>query len=70
MIVSVGYQSISRSNILNDFSTRTIPHFEDLYKYPVSTGLVEYSFLTVTEFFFDIFGGTEGLVSTPPIENG
>ena len=64
MIVCLGQQIINGKRIQNCFLNRSLPHFEEFSKYPLSKGFISHSFyegLDATEFFFHTIGGRENL---------
>ena len=67
MIGCVGQQTVSGNRIPNGFLNRSLPHFEEFSRYPISKGFVGHSFydgMNAIEFFFHTMGGREGLVDT------
>ena len=64
MIGCLGQQIINGKRIPNCFINRSLPHFEEYSKYPLSKGFISHSFyegLDATEFFFHTIGGRENL---------
>ena len=64
MIMCLGQQIVNGKRIQNSFINRSLPHFEEFSKYPLSKGFISHSFyegLDATEFFFHTIGGRENL---------
>ena len=64
MVVCLGQKIVNDKRIQNSFINRSLPHFEEFSKYPLSKGFISHSFyegLIVTEFFFHTIGRRENL---------